>query len=86
MINNGIYKNIYKRSKNVLDFLSGKVILLTSTPNNGDKMEIGSVVENPFGDIGIVIQQIGVVDRWVVQWATGEKYPLNGCNLFLVTL
>jgi hypothetical protein len=65
--------------------LSEKVILLTSTTNNGDKMEIGSVVENPFGDIGIVIQQIGVVDRWLIQWASGEVYGINGYALEVIT-
>ena len=84
MINNGIYKNIYKRSKNVLDFSNEQVILLTSTPNNGDKMKIGSVVENPFGDIGIVIRQIGVADRWLIQWANGEVYGINGYQLEVI--
>jgi len=47
-------------------------------------MEIGSVVENPFGDIGIVIQQIGVVDRWLIQWASGEVYSINGYALGVI--
>jgi hypothetical protein len=47
-------------------------------------MKVGSVVENPFGDMGIVIQQIGVVDRWLIQWANGEVYGINGYALEVI--
>ena len=47
-------------------------------------MKVGSVVENPFGDMGIVIQQIGVVDRWLIQWANGEVYGINGYVLEVI--
>ncbi len=47
-------------------------------------MRIGSVVENPFGNIGIVIQQIGVVDRWLIHWASGEVYGINGYALEVI--
>lgn len=47
-------------------------------------MKAGSVVENPFGDIGIVIRQIGVADRWLIHWASGEVYGINGYALEVI--
>jgi len=47
-------------------------------------MKIGSVVENLFGNIGIVIQQIGVVDRWLIHWASGKVYGINGYQLEII--
>ena len=47
-------------------------------------MKIDSVVESPFGDIGIVIRQIGVADRWLIQWANGEVYGINGYILEVI--
>jgi hypothetical protein len=47
-------------------------------------MEIGSVVESPYDGIGIVIQQIGVVDRWLIHWASGEVYGINGYALEVI--
>ena len=47
-------------------------------------MKIGSVVENLFGNIGIVIQQVGVADRWLIQWASGEVYGINGYQLKVI--
>lgn len=47
-------------------------------------MKTGSVVENPFGDIGIVIRQIGAADRWLVHWASGEVYGINGYQLEVI--
>ena len=70
-------------TKNVLDFLCQSVILIENR-NKGDKMKIGSVVENPYGDIGIVIRQIGVVDRWLIQWSSGEVYGINGYQLEVI--
>lgn len=67
-----------------LTFCSQSYKLYVSTPNNGDNMKIGSVVENPFGDIGIVIKQIGVADRWLIQWASGEVYGINGYQLEVI--
>ena len=50
-------------------------------------MQIGDLVQRWHGnDVGIILWQVGVVDRWMVHWATGEKFALNGHNLFLVTL
>ena len=47
-------------------------------------MEIGSVVESPYDGIGIVIRQIGVADRWLIQWANGEVYGINGYILEVI--
>ena len=33
-------------------------------------MKVGDLVENQWGEIGIVLRQVGVVDRWVVHWMT----------------
>ena len=49
-------------------------------------MKIGDLVQNAHGKLGIVLHQVGVVDRWMIFWDCGEKYALNGYNLFLVTL
>ena len=50
----------------------------------GVSMKIGSVVENPFGDLGIILWQIGVIDRWFIQWANGEAYAINGYALEVI--
>lgn len=33
--------------------------------------QIGDLIEDEWGDLGIIIRQIGVVDRWLVQYLTG---------------
>lgn len=45
---------------------------------------IGCVVENSWGELGIVKYQMGAVDRWWVVWATGEQYALNGYQLEVI--
>jgi len=48
--------------------------------------QIGDLVEDEWGDLGIIIQQIGVVDRWLVHYLTGG-YGLRGhwgSRLYLV--
>ena len=40
-------------------------------------MNIGDLVENQWGDLGIVLRQVGVVDRWIVQWLTGSETQNN---------
>ncbi len=47
-------------------------------------MQVGDLVTDTWGEIGIVLCQVGVTDRWMI-WCNGERYALNGCNLFLVT-
>ena len=44
-------------------------------------MKEGDLVECTWGEIGIVLWQVGVTDRYMVQWNNGERYALNGCNL-----
>jgi hypothetical protein len=44
-------------------------------------MKIGSLVQNTYGDIGVVIRQMGVVDRWLVHWSDGSVYALFGSKL-----
>ena len=44
-------------------------------------MKIGSLVQDFYGDIGVVIRQIGVVDRWLVHWSDGSLYALYGSKL-----
>ena len=68
-----------ERSKNVLDFFIKQVTLFPST--NGGNMKEGDLVENTYGEIGIVLWQVGVVDRYMVHWNNGERYALNGYNL-----
>ena len=49
-------------------------------------MKVGDLVTDRCGDgIGIVLWQVGCVDRWVVYWFD-EKYKqgYNGCNLELL--
>jgi len=31
-------------------------------------MKTGDLVENKWGEIGIVLRQVGVINRWVVRW------------------
>jgi hypothetical protein len=48
-------------------------------------MKVGDLVENEYGMLGIIMWQVGVVDRWMIHWYDGEQYAWNGCNLFLIT-
>lgn len=50
----------------------------------GGKMKIGSLVQDFYGDIGVVIKQIGVVDRWLVHWSNGSVYALYGSSLEVI--
>ena len=50
----------------------------------GDKMKVGDLVTDTWGDLGIILSQVGVTDRWIVLWQNGHRFALNGCNLFLV--
>ena len=47
-------------------------------------MKAGDLVENTYGEIGIVLWQVGVVDRYMVHWNNGERYALNGYKLFYI--
>lgn len=48
-------------------------------------MKIGDLIKNSYGDIGIVIKQIGVIDRWLVYWSNGSVYALSGSSLWKIT-
>jgi len=53
--------------------------------------QTGDLVENKWGDLGIIIRQIGVIDRWLVQYLTGSVIGIDnmqgewGDHLHLVT-
>ena len=49
-------------------------------------MKIGDLVTNQWDDeTGIILWQVGCVDRWVVYWfKRGFKQAYNGCNLEVV--
>ena len=46
-------------------------------------MKTGDLVTDTWGEVGIILYQVGVADRWIV-YMNGEQYAINGCNLFLV--
>jgi len=46
-------------------------------------MKIGDLITDNYGTLGIVINQVGVVDRWLVKWIdSGEITPEWGVTLF----
>jgi hypothetical protein len=46
-------------------------------------MNIGDLVKDKYGTIGIVVRQVGVIDRWLVKWIdSGEITGRWGHNLF----
>jgi len=48
-------------------------------------MQIGDLVQRWHGnDVGIILWQIGVIDRWFIQWANGEAYAINGYALEVI--
>ena len=47
-------------------------------------MQVGDLVKNEYGMLGIIMYQFGVMDRWMVYWYDGERYHHNGSSLFLV--
>ena len=49
-------------------------------------MQVGDLVTCPYDRtlIGIIFSQIGVVDRWFVQWNEGTVMGHNGSELELV--
>jgi len=44
-------------------------------------MKEGDLVQCIWGEIGIVLWQVGDTDRYMVHWNNGEQYALNRCNL-----
>ena len=51
----------------------------------GGSMQVGDLVQNEYGEYGIIIRQIGVVDRWWVEWLVGPPYAMNGYKLEVVS-
>jgi len=53
--------------------------------------QAGDLVKDKWGDLGIIIRQIGVIDRWLVQYLTGSIIGIDnmqgewGDNLYLIT-
>ena len=46
-------------------------------------MNIGDLVTDNYGTIGLIIAQVGVIDRWVVKWIdSGETSAQWGGYLF----
>ena len=46
-------------------------------------MNIGDLVTDNYGTIGLIIAQVGVIDRWVVKWIdSGETSSQWGGYLF----
>ena len=46
-------------------------------------MIIGDLVEDEWGEMAIIIAQVGVVDRWVIHYIkSGDKSALFGSKLY----
>ncbi len=46
-------------------------------------MNIGDLVEDEWGDLAIIIAQVGVVDRWVIHYIkNGFQSALFGSKLY----
>ena len=61
------------------------MIVDSITRTNEVKMKVGDLVQNEYGEYGIIIRQIGVVDRWWVEWLDGPPYAMNGYKLWVVS-
>ena len=48
-------------------------------------MKVGDLVTDEWNKMGIVTAQIGVVDRWWIEWLDGESYAINGYKLWVVS-
>jgi hypothetical protein len=45
-------------------------------------VQLGDLVKDKYGTIGIVVRQVGVIDRWLVKWIdSGEITGQWGHNL-----
>ena len=61
---------------------------MLTCPSSGGNMQIGDLVTLIVRDsvydealVGIIIQQVGVSDRWFVQWNEGTVMGHNGYTL-----
>ena len=48
-------------------------------------MQVGDLVQNLHGEYGIITRQIGVIDRFWVEWLHGDSYGTMGYNLWVVS-
>ena len=48
-------------------------------------MKVGDLVQNEYDEYGIIMRQIGVVDRWYVAWLVGYASAVNGYKLRVVS-
>jgi len=48
-------------------------------------MKVGDLVEDDYGLMGIVTAQIGVTDRWLVEWVDGSTGAAWSSNLWRVS-
>ena len=37
-------------------------------------MNIGDLVENEWGELGIILRQVGILDRWLVRWLNAPTH------------
>ena len=61
------------------------MIVDSITRTNEVKMKVGDLVTDEWNNMGIVTAQIGVVDRWWIEWLDGESYAMNGYKLWVVS-
>ena len=43
-------------------------------------MKGGDLVKH-WGEIGIILWQVGDLDRYMVHWSNGLRYAVDGCDL-----
>jgi len=61
------------------------MIVDSITRTNEVNMKVGDLVTDEWNKMGIITAQIGVVDRWWIEWLDGESYAMNGYMLWVVT-
>ena len=61
------------------------MIVDSITRTNEVKMKVGDLVKNEYDEYGIIMRQIGVVDRWYVAWLVGYASAVNGYKLWVVS-
>jgi hypothetical protein len=61
------------------------MIVDSITRTNEVKMKVGDLVTNEWNKMGIITAQIGIVDRWWIEWLDGESYAMNGYKLWVVS-
>lgn len=61
------------------------MIVDSITRTNEVKMKVGDLVTDEWNKMGIITAQIGIVDRWWIEWLDGESYAMNGYKLWVVS-